>query len=81
MAIGELSFKHVWQTKWDGEPDPITGRTSLEANVSLIQRLNPTVAVMAQGRTNLAQWSKEAVLLQRFVGTVGLSYTPSGKAH
>lgn len=81
MATGELSFKHVWQAKWDGEVDPITGRTSVDANVSLIQRMNPTMAVMVQGRTTLAQWSKEALLVQRFVGTVGLSYTPSGKAH
>lgn len=81
MAVGELSFKQTWPAKWGGEPDPMTGRTSLETNVSLIQRLNPTLAVMVQGRTTLAQWSDEALLIQRFVGTFGLSYTPSGKAH
>ncbi len=32
-----------------------------------------------EGRVTLKQWSDEAQIIQRFVGTMGLSYTPSGK--
>ena len=81
MATADIKYQRDWQATWDGEPDPLTGRTSLELGGSMIYRFNPTVAVMGQGRTTLAQWSMDATLIQKFIGTMGLSYTPSGKAH
>ena len=80
MATADLTFKHAWQATWDGEPDRMTGRTAVDFGSSVIYRFNPRVAVMGQGRTTLAQWSKEALLIQKFVGSVGVSFTPSGKA-
>lgn len=80
MAIVDTSLKHSWQAEWDGEPDIMTGRTAVDLGLAVIHRFNPTLALMTQGRTTVAQWSKEALLLQRFIGTVGVSFTPAGKA-
>lgn len=80
MAVLTAGIKHSWQATWDGEPDEMTGRTAIDAGGAMVYRLNPTIALMAQGRTTLAQWSKEAIVIQRFVGTIGLSFTPDGKA-
>ena len=80
MTTADLRYKRDFQATWDGEPDPMTGRTAIELGTSLIYRFNPTMAVMGQARTTLAQWSIEAMLIQKFVGSVGVSFTPGGKA-
>jgi len=80
MVILTAGLKHSWQATWNDIPDKKTGRTAIDGGASVVYRLNPTYALMAQGRNTIAQWSKEAILVQGFVGTVGLSFTPDGKA-
>lgn len=80
MVTSSIDFRKNWKATWDGEPDPRSGNTGIDGGAALIYRFTPALAVMGQGKTNLAQWSDETLIIQRFVGTVGLSYTPSGKA-
>ena len=67
------------QAEWSGEPDPMSGRTAITAGAGIIYRFTPMLATMLQGRTTLGQWSEEALIVQPFVGSIGLSWTPSGK--
>jgi hypothetical protein len=80
MLTSTVSLRKEWQATWDGEPDQLSGNTGIDGGAALIYRFTPSLAVMGQGRTTLAQWSDEDLIIQRFTGTIGLSYTPSGKA-
>ena len=79
MMTSDLSAQHDWQAEWAGEPDPMSGRTAFTMGASVIHRFNPTVAIMGQARVTLFQWSSEYQILQRFIGTVGVSVTPPSK--
>jgi len=79
MATSDITGQQDGQATWAGSPDPMSGRTAITSGTSVIYRLSPSVAAMAQGRFTLAQWSKEDQIVQRFTGTVGISVTPSGK--
>jgi hypothetical protein len=80
MVTSNLGLRRSWQATWDGEPDQLSGNTGVDGGAALIYRFTPSLAFMGQGRVTLKQWSDEAQIIQRFVGTIGLSYTPSGKA-
>jgi hypothetical protein len=80
MVTSSLGFRREWQATWDGEPDEMSGLTAIDGAAAIIYRFTPTFAVMVQGRKALAQWSDEVLIIQRFVGTVGVTLTPGGKA-
>lgn len=79
MITSNLTVTRESQAEWAGEPDPMSGRTAITAGAGIIYRFTPTLATMLQGRTTLGQWSEEALIVQPFVGSIGLSWTPSGK--
>jgi hypothetical protein len=78
LTAGALGV-HEWPAEWDGEPDPMTGRTAILASTSVIHRFNPTVALMTQVSSTIAQWSKEVLIQQFFIGSVGVTVTPARK--
>ena len=75
-TTAEISLSREWQAHWDGEPDRMSGRTVLTAGGALIYRLSPQWSTMVQTHSTLMQWSDAALILQRFKGTVGVSWTP-----
>ena len=78
MFTSDVTAQHDWQAQWAGEPDPMSGRTILMVGTSLIHRFNPYVAMMGQTRITIFQVSTENQILQRFVGSLGISVTPRG---
>ena len=80
MVMSSVGVRRDWQAKWGGEPDPLSGFTAIDGGAAVIYRFTPTTAVLGHGKTTLGQWSDEARIKQGFVGTVGVSITPSGKA-
>ncbi len=82
MVTGGVLGRHEWVARWDGEPDPKTGRTAILLSGTGIYRFNPSVAVMMQASSTVAQWSKETLIQQFFIGSVGVTWTPNkNKAH
>jgi hypothetical protein len=79
MTTSDITAQHDEQASWASTPDPTSGRTAVTSGVSMIYRFSPFVALMGQGRFTLAQWSKEDQIVQRFIGSLGVSITPSGK--
>ena len=79
ITTAEVSLWREWQAKWDGVPDRMSGRTVLTAGGALIYRLNPSWATMVQGHSTLGQWSDAGLILQRFKGTIGVSWTPKAR--
>jgi hypothetical protein len=78
LTAGALGI-HEWPAEWDGETDIKTGRTAILASTSVIHRFNPTVALMTQVSSTIAQWSKEVLIQQFFIGSVGVTVTPARK--
>jgi hypothetical protein len=64
---------------WGEDDDPTSGRTAVGASGGIIYRVNPTWAVMGQGKLTAFQWSREEQITQRFVGVFGVSITPQKK--
>lgn len=79
ITTAEVSLWREWQAKWDGEPDRMSGRTVLTAGGALIYRLSPRWATMVQGHSTIKQWSDAGLILQRFKGTIGVSWTPKAR--
>jgi len=79
MLTSDVTAQHDWQAEWAGEPDPMSGRTAFTVGTSIIHRFNPTMAIMGQGRATIYQLSTEYEIIQRFVGSVGVSITPPTK--
>jgi hypothetical protein len=80
MMTTSLSLSRDSQAEWHGKPDPMSGQTAFMGSVSMIQRFTPMLAAMVQARTTLAQWSDETLIKQRFIGSIGLTWTPAGKS-
>lgn len=76
ITTAEVSLAREWQAEWDGEPDRMSGRTVLTAGGALIYQINPSWATMIQGHSTLGQWSDAGLILQRYKGTIGVSWTP-----
>jgi len=79
MAATDLTLTRENQAEWDGTPDYMSGRTALTGGAALIYRLNPQWATMVQAQSTLLQWSEASLIVQRFKGTIGISWTPQGK--
>ena len=80
MTTAQIALMREGQAEWSGTPDPMSGRTVLQGSASLIYRLNPMWATLVQLQSTLAQWSDADLIVQRFKGTIGLSWTPQAKA-
>ena len=79
ITTAEVSLWREWQAKWAGEPDRMSGRTVLTAGGALIYRISPHWATMVQGHSTIHQWSDAGLILQRFKGTIGVSWTPKAR--
>jgi hypothetical protein len=80
MVTSSVGVRRDWQATWDGEPDELSGLTAIDGSAAVIYRFTPSLAMMGLGRVNFGQWSDEVLIKQGFVGTVGVTITPSGKA-
>jgi hypothetical protein len=82
MLTAGLLGTREWVSYWDGDPDPKTGRTAILGSAAGIYRFNPSLAVMMQMSTTVAQWSEETLIQQFFIGSAGLTWTPNkNKSH
>jgi hypothetical protein len=82
MLTAGILGTHEWVAYWDGEPDPKTGRTALLVSGAGIYRFNPSVALMMQMSSTVAQWSKETLIQQFLIGSAGVTWTPNkNKSH
>ena len=79
MLTTEVRGQKDWQAEWDGEPDRMSGRTLFTVGSSIIHRFTPQLAVMGQLQVTALQWSVEDIILQRFIGSMGVSMTPAKK--
>ena len=79
MMTSSLSFTREGQAEWSGRPDPTSGRTTILGGGALIFRFTPMLAAMVQAQTTVVQWSEETQVKQRFIGGMGLSWTPPRK--
>jgi len=80
MVTSSVGIRRNWQATWNGEPDELSGLIAVDGNGAIIFRFTPSLAMMGHGKVTLGQWSDEVLIKQRFVGTIGVTITPSGKA-
>ena len=77
MLTTEIRAQKDWQAEWNGEPDRMSGRTLFTVGSALIHRFSPELAVMGQLQVTALQWSVEDTIVQRFIGSFGVSITPA----
>ncbi len=76
MLFGSVEVLKETQAFWGEDADPMSGRTAIIGSGGVVYRFNPTVALMAQGRGTMAQWSTADLITQHFIGVAGVTFTP-----